>query len=291
MTDPGSKEQRSFDLRHNLFADLKTVCLLAICVAALNMLWFSFDYHFPTQDEAEHIMNSIAGKDLLRHFHPWSYHWWYQVLTINCFYPPFAYMVNGFFMLIFGQSRLTEQLSLTFFLCVAVSSVYGIVRLLKGSRLAASLSACCLVVYPLISMLSHNFFLDLPEVAMTAFSLMTLLWWKNSQSPDWKRTILTAIVVGLSCLTKQLVAAFLIPVGIYLLVEYSDVMHGFKRARYNRLAHMLVMGAITAAIGLPFIFINYKSAQSMTGMLMGDFALKKDAVILLSSFAPLFPVD
>src|ERR1700721_2619621 len=105
-TDIKAQEQVTVGLKRDLFVDLRTVCLLALCIAALNMLWFSFDYHFPTQDEAEHIMNSIVGKDLLRHFHPWNHHWWYQVLTINCFYPPIAYMVNGFFMLIFGQSRL-----------------------------------------------------------------------------------------------------------------------------------------------------------------------------------------
>ncbi len=273
-TDIRAQEQVIVDSKRDLFGDLRTVCLLALCITVLNMLWFSCDYHFPTQDEAEHIMNSIVGKDLLRHFHPWSHHWWYQVLTINCFYPPTAYMVNGFFMLILGQSRLTDQLSLTFFLCMAISSIYGIVRLLNGSCLAAALSACCLVLYPLINQLSHGFFLDLPEVAMTALSLMTLLWWRSSRVPKWKRTILTAFVLGISCLTKQLVAAYLLPIGLYYLI--TDIRIGLKYEPFKTqwILHTLCIGLITVLIGLPFMVINYQYSRDLTHSLVQDITLK-----------------
>ena len=290
-TEIQSQVQVPADLKRDLFIDFRIVFLLAICVAVLNMLWFSFDYHFPTQDEAEHIMNSIVGKDLLRHFHPWNYHWWQQMLTINCFYPPTVYMVNGFFMLLFGQSRFVEQLSLTFFLCIAIISTYGIVRLSKGSRLAACISASCLAAYPLIAQLGHSFFLDLPEVAMTALSLMALFWWKNSQTPAWKRTVLTAIIIAISCLTKQLVAAFLIPVAFYLLMDYFGLTYPFKKPRWNWLMHISTMGIIIAAIGLPFILINYKPTHEMTNMIMGDFALKKvhlSYLDRLNLYLPLF---
>jgi 4-amino-4-deoxy-L-arabinose transferase-like glycosyltransferase len=256
VTKTNSQAETLSVYKADLLQDLKWLALLVIGIAVVNMLWFSFDFHFPTQDEAEHIMNSIVGKDLLRHFHPWSGRWWHQVLTINCFYPPFAYLVNGLFMLIFGQSRFTEQLSLSFFLCLAAGSVYGIVRLLNGNRLAAGLSAFILVAYPLIAHLGHSFFLDLPEVAMTALSLMTLLWWRNSNIPSWKKTALTALVLGISCLTKQLVAAFLLPVGVYLLIDYCGWTYPFKKPRWDWLRHIITMGIITAAIGLPFLLVN-----------------------------------
>ncbi len=263
------------DSQQKIFIDLGTAALIAFVIGSLNMIWFSFDYHFPSQDEAEHIMNSIVARGLLSHIHPFSSHWWYQVLTINCYYPPFAYLINGFFFLLFGQSRLTEQLALSFFVAIMTGAIYITVRLLSGSRLAATLSVCCLAMFPLICKLSHGFYLDLPEVAMTAIGLMTLLWWQKPAVPSWKRTIITGIVLAIACLTKQLVAAYLIPVALYFLLNSLGLFDSSRKLKLNWLIHLFSLGTIAAAIGLPFILINYKPTHDMTSMIMGDFALKK----------------
>ena len=291
-TDIRQRIATFIDTRRELFADFRIALFLAGVIAAVTMFWFSFDYHFPNQDEAEHIMNSIAAKDLLRHCHPLSSHWWHQVLSINCYYPPAAYLVNGFFLLLFGTSRFTEQLSLTFFTGLMTVSIYGIVRLLSGGRLAACISACCIALYPLIIKLSHSFFLDLPEVAMTALALMTLLWWSQSPVPKWRRTILTGVIIGLACLTKQLVAAYLLPVALYFLVVYSGLAYPLKKPQWNWLVHMLTMGIITIGIGLPFLIINYAPTHNMTNMIMGDFAQKNihwTYLDRLSLYLPLIP--
>ena len=248
--------------------------IIALVVAALTLVWFLFDYHFPTQDESGHIMNSIAFRDLLVHFRPWSYHWWYQCLTVNCFYPPFAYLINGFFLLIFGQSRFAEQSAMAFFAGLMVMAVYGTTRLLSGSRLAACLAAIFLALYPSISSLSHSFFLDLPEVAMTALSLMTLLWWRSASDPSWKRTILTAVVLACACLTKQLVAAYILPLGLYFLLIDLGLGWPMRKLRTNWLTHLVAIGLITALIGLPFLIINHDCTRSLTNSIVQVTTLK-----------------
>ena len=258
-------------LKQASILDFKIVSLI---VSLINMLWFAFDHHFPTQDEAEHIINSILAEGLLRHFHPWNYHWWYQVLTINSFYPPVAYMVNGFFLLLFGHSRFTEELSLTFFLSLAIVSIYSIVRLLKGSRVAGAIATACFILYPLIVELGHSFFLDLPEVTMVALSLATLFWWRRFESPSIIRTIITIFVLGFACLTKQLVAAFILPLGLYLFFDFLDLNYPLRKPRWKWLIHILIIGFGTLAMGLPFILVNYKATHRMAAGIVSDFALK-----------------
>ena len=256
------------------FKDVWLALLIAALAIALTLLWFSFDHHFPAQDEAEHIMNSITSRDLLAHIHPFSHHWWYQCLTVNRFYPPFAYFVNGSFLLCFGQSRFTEQLAMSFFSGLMTASIYALTRLLSGTRIAAATAAVCLYVYPAISHLSHTFFLEIPQIAMTAFAIMTFMWWRTRPNLNWWRSILTAVTLGMACLTKQLVAAYLLPIGLYFLSEDLLSMRQKKISVAIKLKHILLIGLITALIGLPFIIINYKFGQEMTSALLQSVASK-----------------
>ncbi len=242
-------------------ADIKCAILLASIFLALTLIWFSFDHHFPAQDEAGHIMNSMIFRDLLIHFHPWRYHWWYQCLTVNSFYPPFIYFVNACFLLTFGQSRLVEQLAVAFFTALMTVAVYATVRLLNGNRLTACIAAIFINLYPVISTLSHTFLLDLQAVSMTAVGLMTLLWWRTQAKPTLLRTGITAIVLGCACLSKQLVAAYLLPVGFYFLLTNLGLFGG--KLRSNWVIHTLLIGIITTLIILPFILLNH---ASLTGM-------------------------
>ncbi len=246
---------------YNFKSDLLCAILLASIPVILTLIWFSFDRHFPSQDEAGHIMNSMSFRDLLAHCRPWSHHWWYQCLTVNGFYPPFVYFINGGFLLAFGQSRFIEQLAIAFFTGLATICVYGIVRILNGERRTAIISALCFYSYPVISSLSHTFLLDLPAVAMVAFALMVLLWWRSFADPSWKRTILTALAVGCACLSKQLVAAYILPLGFYyFLIDIDGVR---KKQKSSWLVHTLAIGGIAIFMGLPFVIFNHQCITSM----------------------------
>jgi 4-amino-4-deoxy-L-arabinose transferase-like glycosyltransferase len=107
----------------------------------MTLVWFSFDYRIPSQDEAGHILNSMVAADLLAQFRPWQYHWWYHGLTISSFYPPTAYFINGVFLLIFGHSRVVEHLYMAFYAGLTLAAVYGITRFLRGLPLASAVCA------------------------------------------------------------------------------------------------------------------------------------------------------
>jgi 4-amino-4-deoxy-L-arabinose transferase-like glycosyltransferase len=250
--------------------------MVAAASVVLALFWSLYDHRFPTADEAAHIINSITAKGLLEHFRPWHYRWWYEVFTISSFYPPFAYVVNGAFLLVFGQSRFVEHVYMAFFGGLMVSSVYGLTRLLHGGRLAAVTSCLYLSAYPLISWLGHTYFLDMPAVAMTALALMTLLWWRTSSNPNLLRTTLCGLVLGAACLTKQMVVAYIVPVTLYFFIV--DVTRAFREnnsvgiAAKRWLLHTIWFAAICIFVSSPFVLYSCQLYKGWLGTNVEDFA-------------------
>ncbi len=244
--------------------DIVLASSAALLVAAITLIWFSFDYHMTLQDEARHILNAMAARDLLVHFRPWQYHWWYQCLAVDPFYPPLTYFVSGAFLLVFGESRFIEELSRAFFAAIMVVSVYSLARLLHATRRAACIASICIAMYPAVSSLSHTFYLELPEVSMTAFALAILLWWRSYPSPKIVRSILSGLAIGIACLTKQLVAAYVLPVGLYFLfLDLRGVLRnreaGGAYSSLIQLGQTICLGIVTAVVGLPFLIVSYQA--------------------------------
>lgn len=236
---------------------------IACLFVVLTLIWSLFDYRFPTQDEAAHIMNSIQFSELLAHCRPWQYRWWYQCYSVSHFYPPFAYVVGGTSILAFGQSWLVKHGYMAFFSAVMAASIYGLTRSIGGGRLAACSAVLFLSAYPIISWLSHTFFLDMPAVAMTAFALMALTWWRTPQRPNGVRTVLCGLAFGAACLTKQMVVAYLVPPVLYLLVQYSLRKLRAKQGSDDAgdgvwLAHTLCIAAVAMLVSLPFIIASHE---------------------------------
>lgn len=243
--------------------DIAIALLIGGLMAALTLAWFSFDHHVPTQDEAAHIFNALDCKGLLAHIHLFRYQWWYRFLTVSPLYPPFVYTVNGALMLVLQEPRFAEQLCMSLFTGLLATSVYAVTRLLHGRRRAACIAGLSVCMYPALAKLSHTFFLDLPEASMTAFGLMILLWWRSQPQMTIARTLLSGAALALACLTKQLVAVYLVPLGLYFLI--TDLItalrpqpRGADIQRFKRLIHTFCLGMIAALIGSPFIIINYQ---------------------------------
>ena len=57
-----------------------------------------------------------------------------------------------------GHSRLIEAAYMAFFSALMVISLYGVIRLLKGGRVAAVAGGFVISAYPLVAWLSHTFF-------------------------------------------------------------------------------------------------------------------------------------
>lgn len=279
ITEPASQEGRK-EVWHA--SNLRPVdVLLSVGVACLLMvsalIWSSFDYRFPTQDEAAHIMNSIKLSELIAHCRPWQYQWWYQCYSVSYFYPPVTYVVGGCSILAFGQSLLVKHGYMAFFSGLMAASIYGLTRLIGGGRLAACSAVLFLSAYPIISWLSHTFFLDMPAVAMTAFALMALTWWRKSQRPNGVRTALCGLAFGAACLTKQMVVGYLIPPVLYLLVKYSLGKFRAKQSSADAgdrvwLAHTLCIAAVATLVSLPFVIASHEFLRAWLNTNVQTFA-------------------
>lgn len=53
--------------------DMALATGMACLFVVATLIWSLFDYRFPTQDEAAHIMNSINFKEMLVHCRLWHY--------------------------------------------------------------------------------------------------------------------------------------------------------------------------------------------------------------------------
>lgn len=265
IIDPASQEGRN-EVRHASNVRLIDVTLplgIACLFVVSALIWSSFDYRFPTQDEATHIMNSMQFSELLAHCRPWQYRWWYQCYSVSHFYPPFAYVVGGTSILAFGQSWLVKHGYMAFFSGVMAASIYGLTRSIGGGRLAACSAVLFLSAYPIISWLSHTFFLDMPAVAMTAFALMALTWWGKPQRPNGVRTVLCGLAFGAACLTKQMVVGYLVPPVLYLLVKFSLRKFRAKQRSDDAgegvwLVHTLCIVAIAMLVCSPFVTASHE---------------------------------
>jgi hypothetical protein len=247
-----------------LAVDFGLALLAALIMVVAVLLWFSFDYRIPTQDEAGHVFNSIALSNLLAQCRLWQLHWWRECLTITPFYPPFVYLVNGVGLLLFGASKLTEHCCMAFFSAILMLAVYMLTRLLKGGRLAALLGGFVLSAYPIISWLSHTFFLELPAVAMTALALAIILWWRNQTYPSTARTTLCGLGLGAACLTKQMVAAYILPLVFYFII--SDSITAAKQRgkpasvdSVRWIIHDFIAVTVALVSCLPYLLVSFST--------------------------------
>lgn len=255
--------------------DIVVASLISLLAVGVTMLWFSFDHRIPTQDEGVHIMNALAYRDLLAHCRPWQHHWWYQCLTVAPFYPPVIYITNGIILLLFGESRLVEQACVAFYSGLMTAAIYAVCRLVQGGRIAACAAGIFLSSYPLISWLSHTYFLDLPAVAMTSFALMAVIWWRNSPQPAWKKTIAAGFALGIGCLSKQMVPAYVAPVVVYFLI--LDLVATLRRKQFlNGTAawfkHSVALLVLPALISVPYICVNYQIYRTWLNTNVAEFA-------------------
>jgi 4-amino-4-deoxy-L-arabinose transferase-like glycosyltransferase len=241
--------------------DIVLAFLSASIFVTSILIWFSFDHRIPTQDEGVHILNGIAYSELLAHSHPWQYHWWYQCFTISNFYPPFIYLVNGAFLLIFGQSRLPEQACAAFFSGLMLLALYALIRLLNGGRIAAFAGGIFLCAYPAVDWFSHTYFLDLPAVAMMTCALVAFLWSRRSSRPSLGRIVVTGLIIGAAFLSKPTVLLYVLSAIAYfviidLVIAFSQKEPLGSTERFGRLLHTVAVLMIAALVSLPFYAVS-----------------------------------
>ncbi len=241
----------SFCLRNYWF------CLVpSFIFAALLAMWFYFNGNqWPAFDEAGHILDAFKYTDLFEHARPWRLSWLHRFFTVNWYYPPTIDVFNGLLKLLLGPDRWVDSLSMIIFNLLLSVTAYFICWLLTESLLASVFTAVFLNLYPQLNNLNHAYILDYPLVSMVSLGLLALIWWHKT--PSLKRAVIAGIVLGLTVMSKQIAAAYLIiPAFYYLIIALRKSGNSYD---YKYVFHLILMAAIVVLISLPWTLINLHS--------------------------------
>lgn len=222
-------------------------------------LWYLFDHHIPMMDEAGHILNGLGYRDLFSHPRPWRLEWLQKSLSVNGFYPPTVYVLTGIVKTALGPGRHWDILVHVFFTFLLTGSVFFTARLLQLPLIAALTSALIINLYPETSSLNHLFMLDFPALSAAAFGIFLLTFWWHS--PTWRNAVMCGILLGFCCLTKQIVAAFLLGTGFFYFVAAFKNKDATKRK--TLVTQIFLLAGCTALVGAPWLLINYKSMNAI----------------------------
>lgn len=236
------------------FQSLLCIFLLNTTLVALDFFWFSFDYRIPSMDEAGHIMCCMDMQQKLNHIRPLESEWWHQLMTVNQLYPPVLYLTGGILRMVFRQTEWIDILTMQIFKITLWTSVFIIGRLCKFNQTSCVLAVIALASFPLVSVLSHTFFLEIPLLAGVAFAEMALLlWYANRNSKRALPLVLFAgTAIGLACLIKQPAGYFLLAPAVYLTLKPEDSKQNYKR----KLAQATLIALIAMAVFLPWFLTN-----------------------------------
>ncbi|MBX9769902.1 MAG: glycosyltransferase family 39 protein, partial [Candidatus Obscuribacterales bacterium] len=227
------------DLKQPASLGLPTRLLPMLLVTATfilaNIIWSVYDHGLPDWDCAEHILNGLAYRDLLKHPKLFNADWIHTFLSVNYLYPPATYVLSGLTKLVFGISPWVDGLLKAFYQAVLCLSIYGLTKDLLKSRIAATMAVISINLYPQTSIYSHQLMLDFPMLAMVALAVWCLIAWQEKATT--KNTICLGLAIGLACLTKQLAGAFLlVPVLIVLI-------NTLAKRQFDKTGKLLLAGA------------------------------------------------
>jgi hypothetical protein len=182
------------------------VLVLLVPLAVLISLGIgSGEFHF-FGDEMRHAMTGVFFRDLMADF-PWrnpvqytmEYYAKYPALGL-LYWPPFFYVVEGLFFLIFGISVVSSRLAI---LAFALLGVYFWFRIAErfGSRYRAILSA---LIFPLVPfMLTYERVTMLEVPALALFLGAIHFWLKFLESEKRRDLLLLALFIVLAMYTSQ----------------------------------------------------------------------------------------
>lgn len=232
------------------------VCLLLtnIILVALDFCWFHFDHRIPSMDEAGHIMCCMSMQECLNHVRLLKPEWWHKLATVSQLYPPVYYFTGGLLRIIFKQLDWVDLLTMQLFKILLWTSTFLIARLCTLNNPASVLSVLALASFPLVSVLSHTYFLEIPLLSGVAFSLFSLLcWYENRQKKSAPLLILlSGCAIGFACLIKQPAGLFILPCAAYLtLKKEAD-----KSAYIEKIAQAACIAAIACLLFLPWFLTN-----------------------------------
>jgi 4-amino-4-deoxy-L-arabinose transferase-like glycosyltransferase len=228
------------------------LCILVLCVFAFNIVWVNLDTVPPAWDFSRHLYISY----LYWQAFDWdSQSLWFDILSVEPFYPPLYHLSLLPFAIFFGFTPFSAVLLNSICLGVIIFSTYGIGSLIN-SRRAGLLAAFLVACYPFLSYISRRPLIDTMLTAAVVFgyylflksnhfesrlySLMFAIIFACGMMLKWTFLIyiFPAVIIGLvggdsfnikRALTQftyffgMILALFILPLSIYLLEEWKWV--------------------------------------------------------------------
>lgn len=192
-----------FALRQHLWI----FALFFVAVVALQLASGAYRSEFGSYpDEPAHYVTSLMLRDYLTHFDPLSpvkfarayYHHYPKVAFGH--WPPFFYIVQGVWMLLFSASRASVRLEIAFTTALLAYSIYLEARRWFDSRAAAVLAGLLTVCLPIVQTYTDE------EMAETL--LVLLCFWsvihfaRYLDSGRWQNSLCFGLFFSLAVLTK-----------------------------------------------------------------------------------------
>lgn len=227
---------------------------------AANFWWLNVDTRQPYSDMAGHAITTLRLASW-----PWRQLVMdggivRELLHVNP-YPPFFYVTALPFVWFVSPSADAMLVVNIFYVGLLIFATYGIGRLAVGSAVGSSvggraglLAAFLVSMYPLIYGLSRQYLADVALTAVTAFAVFCLFWSASFQR-RWPSLIL-GVTIGVGVLTKWTFIVFLL--GPLAIAVYLTL----RQATRARLVNMLLAGAISLVIGLPWFLTNLEPLQA-----------------------------
>jgi len=255
-----SEAQRSFKISLLLFG-------WWLFLGLVNFYWLTQDTVPPYHDPLNHLKSSLRYYHVLQE-QGLSTGGLAALLNVDNYYPPLAPLAASAFYFFLPPDLDTATWILNqLFLALLLVAVYRLGILLYTPEIGL-LAAVVVTSFPIITVQSRIFMLDIPTTAMTAWAMYGLLRTENFQRLG--ASTLFGLIAGLATLTKWTSLFFIFLPLIYLKVQALRSEDRIKRGK-NILAAFAVWGLIV----LPWFIAHFSNMLVMSSKFGYAVAVKK----------------
>ncbi|SVE08770.1 uncharacterized protein METZ01_LOCUS461624, partial [marine metagenome] len=217
---------------------------LVLWVFGSNLTWVVLDKVPPAYDFARHLYIAFL---YWQAFDWGSQSLWFDLLSVEPYYPPLYHLSLIPFAVVFGFSAFSAVLANSVYLGVIILSTYGIGSLINDRRtglMAAFLVSC----YPFLAHLSRTPMIDTMLTAAVALAYYLFLKSKNFEERIY--SLLFALVFAGGMMVKWTFLVFVLPAVIIGLIGNKPL-----RLRQTLAQFAYYLGMILVLLVIPlFIF-------------------------------------
>lgn len=232
--------------------------LASIIFFGLSVRWSYLDNSPPSWDQGHYLHQAtILHDSFTRHGFTDFLKWLFNMDRGRV---PLLSVIAQPGFLLFGPSLDVAVISLNFAWFVLAWSMFGIARQVAASTSGDKAGFCAFVLfglYPLTTMLAHNYLVELLLVTFISVSIYSLLLLHQTKNKKW--SVLAGISIGLGLLTKVTFPAFILPA--FCLLIYRNIKNSTARTAFTLFFPAILLSFIISG---PYYLYNFKPILQLT---------------------------